>query len=163
MSANRARLVRTSRAQSEVHIPATAAQLERCYHHDVALRFFPGPGMILMCDFSGYVLPEIVKTRRVVVVSPKRLFQSLWDVTLVVVPLSEIEPRPLGPWHHCIPSGRYRGVATCWAKADLLAHVSLARLNRIYYERDRIVPVVYDGDLQAIRAAAAAAIGIGLT
>ena len=119
--------------------------------------------MILICDFSGYVLPEIVKTRRVVVVSPKRLFQSLWDVTLVVVPLSEIEPRPLSAWHHAIPSGRYRGVGACWAKGDLVAHVSLARLNRIYYDRDRIVPVVHDGDLRAIRKAAAAAIGIGLT
>jgi uncharacterized protein YifN (PemK superfamily) len=119
--------------------------------------------MILICDFGGYVLPEIVKTRRVVVVSPKRLFQSLWDVTVVVVPLSEIEPRPLRAWHHSIPRGRYRGVGACWAKGDLVAHVSLARLNRIYYDRDRIVPVIHDDDLRAIRKAAAAAIGIGLT
>jgi uncharacterized protein YifN (PemK superfamily) len=118
--------------------------------------------MILICDFSGYVLP-VVKTRRVVVVSPKRLFESLWDVTLVVVPLSEIEPRPLSAWHHAIPGGRYRGVGTCWAKGDLVAHVSLARLNRILYARERIVPVVHDGDLRAIRQAAAAAIGMGLT
>ena len=119
--------------------------------------------MILICDFSGYVLPEIVKTRRVVVVSPKRLFQSMWDVTVVVVPLSEIEPRPLSACHHAIRGGRYRGVGTCWAKGDLVAHVSLARLNRILYGRDRIVPVVHDDDLRAIRQATAAAIGIGLT
>jgi uncharacterized protein YifN (PemK superfamily) len=119
--------------------------------------------MIVICDFSGYVLPEIGKTRRVVVVSPKRLFQSLQDVTVIVVPLSEIEPRPLNAWHHAIPGGRYRGVGTCWAKGDMVAHVSLARLSRIFYARDRIVPVVRDDDLRAIRQAAAAAIGIGLT
>ncbi len=137
--------------------------MQRCYHDRVALRFFPDPGMVLICDFSGYVPPEIVKTRRVVVVSPKRLFPSLWDVTVVVVPLSEIEPRPLSAWHHAIPSGRYPGVGTCWAKGDLIGHVSLARLNRIYYDGNRIVPVVRDADLRAIRAAAAAAIGVGLT
>jgi uncharacterized protein YifN (PemK superfamily) len=137
--------------------------MRRCYHECVALRFFPEPGMILICDFDGYIRPEVIKTRRVVVVSPKRLFRSLSDVTVVVVPLSEIQPVPLETWHHRIPDGRYRGVATCWAKGDLIAHVSVARLDRVFHGRDRIVPLVSGSDLRAIRAAAAAAIGIGLT
>ncbi len=129
----------------------------------MALRFFPEPGMILICDFAGYVVPEIVKTRRVVVVSPKRFFAALSDVTSVVVPLSEFEPDTLRAWHHRIARGRYRGIGTCWAKGDLIAHVSVARLDRLFHDGERIVPVVSRHDLAAVRAAAAAAIGVGLT
>jgi uncharacterized protein YifN (PemK superfamily) len=119
--------------------------------------------MILICDFSGYVRPEMVKTRRVVVVSPKRPFRSPSDATVLVIPLSTVEPEPLEPWHHRIAGGRYRGVGMCWAKGDLIAHVSLRRLDRIVHAYERIIPVVSERDLDGIRGAAAAAIGIGLT
>jgi uncharacterized protein YifN (PemK superfamily) len=119
--------------------------------------------MILICDFSGYIQPEMVKTRRVVVVSPKRMFRLPSDATVLVVPLSTAEPEPLELWHHHIVDGRYRGVGSCWAKGDLIAHVSLLRLDRMLHARARIIPVVSEIDLDGIRRAAAAAIGLGLT
>lgn len=102
----------------------------------------------------------MVKKRRVVVVSPMRAFKYVTDATVIVVPLSEVEPRPALPWHHCISEGRYAGLRTCWAKGDLVAHVGLSRLDRILYSRDWIIPVLNAEDLFAVRCAVAGAIGV---
>ena len=39
----------------------------------MAINFNPRPGTVLYCNFEGYVIPEIVKNRPVIVVSPKYL------------------------------------------------------------------------------------------
>jgi uncharacterized protein YifN (PemK superfamily) len=127
------------------------------------LSFVPGPGSIVICDFAGYVQPEMVKKRRVVVLSPLRQFRSSQDATVIVVPLSEVEPHPLLPWHHAIRSGRYHGVKRCWAKGDLVAHASLARLDRVFFSGAWTVPVVDRCDLAAVRRAVSRAIGLQLT
>jgi|ERR1035437_1505512 uncharacterized protein YifN (PemK superfamily) len=126
----------------------------------MALSFVPRPGSIVICDFAGYVRPEILKRRHVVVISPFRKVRSLDHATVVVVPLSETAPKEVMPWHHPIPAGRYRTVSACWAKGDLVAHVALARLDRIFDRGYRIVPVADRGDLIAIRRAVAAAIAV---
>jgi uncharacterized protein YifN (PemK superfamily) len=125
----------------------------------MALWFAPEPGMVLICDFTGYVIPEAVKKRRVVVVSPRR-YARLAELTAIVVPLSETKPARICSWHHCIPSGRYHGVERCWAKADLIAHVFIRRLDRLLYDGAWIVPRLQAADLDAIRFAAGAAIGL---
>ena len=38
----------------------------------MALAFQPRPGTVVMCDFSGYVVPEMVKVRPVVVIARNR-------------------------------------------------------------------------------------------
>jgi uncharacterized protein YifN (PemK superfamily) len=129
----------------------------------MAIWFAPEPGMILICDFSGHVKPEMVKSRRVVVLSPKRHDVKLREMTTIVVPLSETRPIPVLPWHYRIAGGRYATINACWAKADLVSHVSVARLDRIYGDGRRIVPVVDERDLTAIRRAVTAAIGLRLT
>jgi PemK-like, MazF-like toxin of type II toxin-antitoxin system len=65
----------------------------------MALSFVPHPGSIVICDFNGHVQPEMVKMRRVVVVSPIRSFRNRTDATVIVVPLSEVQPLPVRPWH----------------------------------------------------------------
>lgn len=120
----------------------------------------PFPGSIVMCDFFGYQQPEMVKKRRVVVLSPFRPFRSASDATVIVVPLSELAPDVVLPWHHPIPFGRYPGVRGCWAKGDLVAHVALIRLDRIYHRHKFITPVVDPPDLHAIRRTVARAIGV---
>lgn len=105
----------------------------------------------------------MVKKRRVVVVSPMRAFKFVTDATVIVVPLSEVQPWPALPWHHRIPAGRYAGLRTCWAKGDLVAHVGLGRLDRILYGRNWIIPVLNADDLFAVRFAVANAIEIVLT
>lgn len=96
----------------------------------MALGFHPDPGVIVVCNYqTGFVVPEMVKTRPVVVVSPR--FRNRPGLC-TVVPLSSVEPTPIERYHHRISEGAYppaRG--PMWAKCDMLATVSLARLDRI--------------------------------
>src|SRR5450755_1833167 len=62
------------------------------------LKFHPEPGTILICDYStGFRLPEMVKKRPVVTISP-RLKRR--DGLITVVPLSTSPPDPVFD-HHC--------------------------------------------------------------
>ncbi len=94
------------------------------------LEFHPKPGTIIVCDYgTGFVLPEMVKVRPVVIISPR--FRSRLGLC-TVVPLSSTEPKPFEGYHHRISPEAYppaRG--PMWAKCDMLATVSLARLDRI--------------------------------
>lgn len=91
----------------------------------------PKPGDIYMCDFSGYVVPEIVKLRRVVVVSPSNPGARL----ALVVPISLSRPIRTSPVQIELPGeAEYRcfaGAPEVWAKADLIAHVRFDRLDRV--------------------------------
>jgi uncharacterized protein YifN (PemK superfamily) len=89
--------------------------------------FFPKRRMVLMCDFArgGFVPPEMVKRRRVVVL---RVFGR----TALVVPLSATPPLVLKPYHAQIEPTWYNAVTVpVWAKADTLTHVALDRLDRV--------------------------------
>jgi uncharacterized protein YifN (PemK superfamily) len=83
----------------------------------------------VICDFSeGFRPPEMVKTRPVVVISPRRRTTQF----VTVVPISSAAPLPPQPWHYRLPPGAYppsRG--TIWAKCDVLMTVGLARLDRV--------------------------------
>jgi mRNA interferase MazF len=93
------------------------------------LTFHPGPGTIVICDFStGFRPPEMVKVRPVVVISPRRRTIQL----VTVVPLSSTAPVPPEPWHYRLLPGAYppaRG--PIWAKCDMVQTVGLARLDRV--------------------------------
>ena len=58
-----------------------------------------------MCDFTtGFKVPEMVKRRQVVVVSPRyRRHTGL----CLVVPFSTVAPNEIEPHHYEIPSGTY--------------------------------------------------------
>lgn len=63
-----------------------------------------------------------------VVISPKRRNVDL----VTVVPLSSTPPTLIQPWHHQLSPGAYppaRGPV--WVKADVVATVALARLDRV--------------------------------
>jgi uncharacterized protein YifN (PemK superfamily) len=62
----------------------------------MALLYQPRPGEVVMCDFHGYVVPEMVKRRPVVVLARNRQNRQL----VTVVPLSTTRPDPLGAQHH---------------------------------------------------------------
>lgn len=98
----------------------------------MALTYHPTPGEILLCNYStGFIAPEMVKLRPVVVVSPRlRRRTNL----VAVVPLSTTPPDPAEP-HHCsialaAPLPRPYEAAQMWAKCDMLATVALSRLDR---------------------------------
>lgn len=98
-----------------------------------SLLFHPGPGALLMCDFDGFRLPEMVKTRPVVVISPRP--RRIGIRLCTIVPLSTRRPNPPKPFiHHAmdprsIPAGL--GPEPSWAKCDMLYTVSWDRLDRV--------------------------------
>jgi mRNA interferase MazF len=128
----------------------------------VPLTFHPGPGAIVICDFSeGFRPPEMVKIRPVVVISPRR--RSVQLVT--VVPLSSVVPAPLEPWHYQLPHGAYppaRGAI--WAKCDMVVTVGLTRLDRVKVriQGRRAYQTFQLGDMEltAIMAGVRAALGL---
>lgn len=101
------------------------------------LTYAPYAGQIIMCRFDGNLVPEMVKTRPVVVVTPRHLTQKKNTVT--VVPLSTTAPRIIEPYHiqiqlpEPLPADLMR---ECWAKCDMVYTVGLHRLNLIRMSRD---------------------------
>jgi len=91
----------------------------------------PKPGDVYMCDFSGYVPPEIVKLRRVIIVSPPNPGARI----ALVVPVSTTRPRILTALHVELPGGHvyrcFTGASEVWVKSDLIAHVRFDRLDRV--------------------------------
>ena len=135
------------------------------------LTFHPKPGMVLMCDFNtGFVSPEMIKKRPVVVVSPRpRRSNQL----CTIVPLSTTRPAPVEPHHHQMDPrslpGKFAGNAT-WAKCDMLATVSLDRLDRVFVGKERngkrlyVAQSIISEDFLEIQRGILAAIGLsGLT
>lgn len=121
--------------------------------------FYPKPGHILLCDFGrGFVAPEMVKTRQVVVISPatthiRRL--------CTVVPLSTTAPSPEEDWHYLIKKNhRAEDIQQVWVKGDMLYTVSFDRLDKLHRKtrkgREYFVPMLdttdLDGAMHAVRA-----------
>lgn len=134
----------------------------------MALTFHPQQGMILMCDFStGFKPPEMTKCRPVVIISPK---PNRKRQLCIVVSLSTTPPIPLEPIHHQMDPESLPGnlaLATTWAKCDMIATVSLDRLDRVKLGKDTttgkrlyVSHTVTKDDLNAIQKAVLHAIGL---
>lgn len=113
----------------------------------------PKEGSVLMCDFTGFIEPEMIKRRPVVVIARNRLNNKL----VTVVPLSTTEPYALQAHHHQLsvnPLPDKQGIQ-CWAKADMVATISTERMDRVKIKtpagRQYVMPVVSAFDLAAIR------------
>lgn len=125
------------------------------------LLYQPKEGSVLICDFRGYEVPEMVKIRPVVVIRKHRTNKQL----VTVIALSTTEPRSmLG--HHLELQSHLQGANTvCWAKCDMVSTVSLARLDRIK-TRDRqgqrcyVVSQLETDEFIAIKAAVRCALGL---
>lgn len=125
----------------------------------MALTFQPRPGQVVMCDFSGYVVPEMIKVRPVVVLARNRKNRQL----VTVVPLSTTAPDALEDHHHELSANPLPGKEhiTCWAKCDMVATVSLARLDRYKTARRLYVtPNLPNADFVAICGAVLNALGL---
>ena len=129
----------------------------------MALGFHPHAGDIVICDYStGFQPPEMVKVRPVVVISPRRRSSQL----VTVVPISSVAPSPMEAWHYLLPAGVYPPARRpIWVKADMVATVALARLDRVKVKgpdgsRSYCVFRVGPDELLAIGAAVKAALGL---
>lgn len=118
------------------------------------LLFQPSPASIVMCDFAGYVAPEMVKVRPVVVLAKNKCNKDL----VTVVPLSTTEPQIIQAHHHELSQNPLPDKSSkCWAKCDMVATVALHRLDRYKYRgqngnRVYAVPMLDSADFQAIQA-----------
>jgi mRNA interferase MazF len=126
----------------------------------MALRYHPDIGTVVICDFCGFVAPEMVKRRPVVIISPN--FKKRIGLC-TIVPLSLTEPNPIMSYHCKLTLDKrlpppYDSSATSWVKGDLLATVSFTRLFLPYAGKDirgnrkYVLNVVKDSDLKNIRA-----------
>ena len=102
----------------------------------MSLPFDPKPGTVVICDFRGFVEPEMVKPRLCVVISPRRRD----GVKLcTVVPLSTTVPYDVKPYHRLLtidpPLPRFDS-PTCWLKGDMVYTLSYDRMN-LPFSKDR--------------------------
>ncbi|MDY6930077.1 MAG: type II toxin-antitoxin system PemK/MazF family toxin [Pseudomonadota bacterium] len=66
------------------------------------LQIHPEQGTIVICDFKGFVPPEMVKRRPAVVISPRlRRRQRL----CTIIPLSTTPPNPIEAYHRKLHVG----------------------------------------------------------
>tara|TARA_Y100001933_G_scaffold152188_1_gene150684 strand:- start:680 stop:1009 length:330 start_codon:yes stop_codon:yes gene_type:complete len=104
--------------------------------------------------------PEIIKTRPVIVVSSKLPYRA---GLATVVPISLTAPKHDVPYAVRLSRNYHPGeddTVPCWAKCDLLANVSLARLDRFKVDRRKhVAPKASEEDLRAVRAGVMAALG----
>lgn len=100
------------------------------------LQHVPKAGQVLVCDFRGYIRPEMVKVRPVVIVSPNHLRHP---GLVTVVPLSTTAPDAVQPYHYRLANNPIPGDAATelWAKCDMAATVCLERLDRRKIGRGR--------------------------
>ncbi|MCT8764470.1 type II toxin-antitoxin system PemK/MazF family toxin [Glaesserella parasuis] len=123
----------------------------------MALKYQPKEKAVVMCDFSGFIAPEMVKTRPVVVISKHKKNSEL----VTIVPLSTTKLEPLEPYHYPMPNNPLpdKSNIQCWAKCDMVYTVSLSRLDRYKLKkREYVVPVIDDEDFANIKKAVAKAL-----
>jgi len=99
------------------------------------LPYQPKPRAVLLCDFRGYIEPEIVKRRPVIVLKAHKTNAKL----VAVVPRSTTKPLHVREHHHQLarnplPDDSAKEV---WVKCDMVAVVSTDRLDMIRSGRRR--------------------------
>jgi uncharacterized protein YifN (PemK superfamily) len=125
------------------------------------LLYQPKEGSVLICDFRGYEVPEMIKIRPVIVIRKHRTNKLL----VTVVPLSTTAPQTLLEHHLQLESHLQGANPVCWAKCDIIATVSLGRLDRIK-SKDRHGKRIYkiaelsSEQFLAIKAAVRSALGL---
>jgi len=125
------------------------------------LLYQPKEGSVLICDFRGYEVPEMIKVRPVVVIRKHRTNSLL----VTVVPLSTTAPDRVLEHHLELQSHLQDASPICWAKCDMVATVSLSRLDRIK-SRDRhgkriyVISQLETDEFYAIKVAVRSALGL---
>lgn len=124
----------------------------------MALQFHPAIGTVVICDYNGFVKPEMVKRRPAIVISPQ--FKHRGNLCSVV-PLSTSEPDIIMPYHYKLDWANKLLLPPYdspfhWVKGDMFATVSFSRLT-LPHTKDRtgkriyITRTVSESDLKKIR------------
>lgn len=127
----------------------------------LAIPFVPDAGDVLICDFAGFVAPEMTKIRRVIVLSPRA--RRNFPGTYLVVPVSKTAPQPQ-ELHHCEFGPRsypfFDQINCVWAKADMVTCVASRRLDRVMVNGRYSRAQIRKEDLQRLRKAVLHALGM---
>jgi len=130
----------------------------------VSLAFVPKRGHILICDFDmARVPPEMPKTRRVAVVSPKsyNMRHGLGPGRCIVVPFSASPPKLFRPSHIPFAAGAYASLTVpTWAICEAVASLSHARLDRVASGKRFLSEKLSDTDLERIETGLKHALGM---
>lgn len=97
------------------------------------LKFQPKVGSVVYCDYAGFIAPEMIKKRPVIVISKHKHNSKL----LAIVPISTVEPKVTFNYHLELDQHfctLYLSGKRSWVKCDLFNVVSLDRLHLV---RDR--------------------------
>ena len=132
------------------------ACIRRCFERRefsrvrMPIKFHVRPGTVVLCDYQGFHPPEMVKRRPAIVVSPRLAHR---DALCTVVPLGRSPPR-VAVDYQCqvqfepaLPEPF--AYSEFWAKADMLATVSLQRLDLFRTPRDQYGKRKYQPKLTA--------------
>lgn len=96
------------------------------------IHYHPNRGEVLLCNYSGFKAPEMVKIRPVIIISPR--FRSRKNLC-TVIPLSTTMPKPIEDYHMQIAFPRRLpepfNAEFHWVKTDMINTVSLDRLSLI--------------------------------
>lgn len=127
----------------------------------MALSFYPRAGQILICDFKGFVPPEMVKVRPVVVVSPRLPYRA---EIAAIVPISTTQPKHDLPFCYRLSKNYHPEEPDdlpCWAKADMLMNIGTYRLTGFKVGRRKWEwPTMSADDLKAVKHAILCGLGL---
>jgi len=127
----------------------------------MAISFYPRADQVLMCDFSGFVPPEMNKVRPVVVTSPRLPNRS---EIVSIVPISLTPPKREVPYVVRLSRNynpKERDDLPCWAKCDMLMNIGRFRLDGFKVGRRKWeTPQLSGEDLMAVRHGILKALGL---
>jgi len=131
------------------------------------LTYHPNIGTIVICDYQGFISPEMIKRRPAIVISPR--FRKRNNLC-TVVPLGTTPPDPPMPYHYKLvvdpPLPKPYDSPVMWVKADMFATVSFSRLfipqkgKLNNGKRDYDVRIIEEFDLKKIQECVLHAIGL---
>jgi uncharacterized protein YifN (PemK superfamily) len=108
------------------------------------LKFQPDKNTIVWCDFQGFMVPEIIKKRPVIIIKKHKQNQKL----VYVLPISLTVPEVVKPYHYKLPedfSEKYFKKGDHYVKIDLIYTVSIERLALVKMKTgERVLPVLED-------------------
>jgi len=119
------------------------------------LYYHPKQGDVLLCDFTrGFVAPEMLKIRKVVVIFPTATHSRK---LCTVVPISSTTPQTQQDWHHLLRNNPLQsdGYKELWVKCDMIYTVSFERLDKLHEKtrskgREYFVPRLGSEDMQGV-------------
>lgn len=128
----------------------------------MTLAYHPRAGQILICDFEGFRVPEMVKARPVIVISPRLPHRN--DI-VTVVPINLTAPIHNLPFNVRLFRNHHPqepGDLPCWAKCDMVMNLGTWRLDGFKVGRRKWEnPQATGDDLKAVRHGVLWGLGMG--